>query len=781
MRRALLSITIVLMLPAAARAQSVALPEIEVISTTPLPGAEVAREKIPAMTHVLTSEDIRPNEIPDLLSGLDSRIGGVSLNNAQGNPFQPNLSYRGFEASPLAGNPQGLAVYVNGARFNQPFGDTVNWDLISSIAINRTVLEGSNPAFGLNALGGSLSVELKNGFTWQGAELEVLGGSFGRVMGSAQFGKQIDNVALYVALSALREDGWRDFSPSKLRQFYGDIGWRGSAGEVHLNLLAADNNLVGNGTTPVELLAVDRSAVFTHPDQTINRYGRLAATGNFEVNDQTSVQANAYYSRLRQRTKNGDASDAEPCEDNTAFLCLDDDGPPLLNRNGTQIPNFVTNSPYRQFPAFAERFEEGGPYAFLNRTSTNTDGYGATVQMTNRTEILERPNRFVIGGSFDGGETRFNATSEVGALTLDRGFAEPGIVVSQPDGSITPVDVKATNAYYGLYFSDVLDVTDRLSATVSSRLNVARITLRDQIGTDINGDHRYIRVNPAGGLAYKITPDVSIYGGYAEANRTPTPAELSCADPASPCSLTNFFVGDPPLKQVIGRTVEAGLRGRFRPFEATAVNWYLGAFRTETENDILFTSSEIIGRAFFQNIGATRRQGIEAGISVRAPRWSAFVEYAFLDATFRSAFTLNSPENPFADDNGRIFVRPGDHLPGIPQHALKVGLNYMITDAWKVGVTARAFSGKYLVGDESNLNPKTEPFAVVNLSTSYQVTQNLQVFGVVENLFNTKYETFGTFSPTSEVPILALPDASITRSLSPGAPLGVYGGIRVKL
>jgi iron complex outermembrane receptor protein len=253
-------------LPATALAQApVALPEIEVVGTTPVPGAEVPREKIPAMTHVLTPEDVRINEVPDVVTALEGRIGGVTLNNAQGNPFQPNLTYRGFEASPLAGNPQGLAVYVNGARFNQPFGDTVNWDLIPSIAVHRMVLEGSNPAFGLNALGGSLSVELKNGFTYQGTELEVLGGSFGRIMGSAQFGKQVDNVGVYVAATGLREDGWRDFSPSKLRQFFGDIGWRGSSGEVHVNLLAADNDLVGNGTVPVELLAVNRSAVSPIP------------------------------------------------------------------------------------------------------------------------------------------------------------------------------------------------------------------------------------------------------------------------------------------------------------------------------------------------------------------------------------------------------------------------------------------------------------------------------------------------------------------------------------
>jgi outer membrane receptor protein involved in Fe transport len=771
-----------LVLPGTAWAQAtVALPEIEVVTTTPVPGAEVPREKVPAVTHVLAADDVRINGVPDVLGSLEQRIGGVTLNNAQGNPFQPNLSYRGFDASPLVGNAQGLAVYVNGARFNQPFGDTVNWDLIPSVAIHRMVLEGSNPAFGLNALGGSLSVELKNGFNYQGAEMEVYGGSFGRVAGSFQFGKQIDNTAVYLALSGLNETGWRDFSPSTLRQLYSDVGWRGSHGEVHLNVLAANNALVGNGTTPVELLDFKRAAIFTHPDETLNKYVRVAASGNFDVNDDLSVQANAYYSRLKQRTKNGDASDAEPCEADTAFLCLDDDGPPLLARNGMQIPNFVTNSPYLQFPAFADRFDEGGPYAQLNRTATDTDGFGGTVQATYKRALFGMPNRFVIGGSFDGGDTRFSATSEVGALTLDRGFQEPGIVISQPDGSITPVDVRARNSYYGLYFSNLLDVTDRLAVTVSGRLNTATVHLHDQIGTEINGQHTFTRFNPAAGAAYKITPDLSVYAGYSEANRVPTPAELSCADPAAPCSLTNFFVGDPPLEQVVARTVEAGLRGRFTPFEGVAARWNVGVFRTDTEDDIMFTSSPIIGRAFFQNIGETRRQGVEAGLSLRAPSWSAFVEYAFLDATFRSFLTLNSPENPFADEDGRIFVAPGDKLPGIAEHSLKFGVNYSVTDTWKVGVVGRAVSGKFLFGDESNLNARTEPYVVVNLNTTYNITPNVQVFGIVENLFNAEYETFGTFSPTAEVPIIEVPGATNTRSLSPGAPLAVYAGIRAKL
>ena len=189
--------------PTHTRAQeSIQLPPITVIGTTPLPGAEIPREKVPAANYVLSGEELRPNEVANVTDALETRIGGVNLNQAQGNPFQPNLTYRGFEASPLAGNPQGLAVYVNGSRFNQPFGDTVNWDLIPSIAIHRMVLEGSNPAFGLNALGGSISVEMKNGFNYQGAEMELMGGSFGRINGSLQYGRRIDNVGVYAAVSS---------------------------------------------------------------------------------------------------------------------------------------------------------------------------------------------------------------------------------------------------------------------------------------------------------------------------------------------------------------------------------------------------------------------------------------------------------------------------------------------------------------------------------------------------------------------------------------------------
>ena len=694
-------------------APTINLPEIEVIATTPV-GTGVDPNKVPVASSVVTSSDVARTGEPSVLRALEERVGGIIIDNAQNNPFQPNVIYRGFEASPLGGNPQGLAVYLNGTRFNQAFGDTVNWDLIPDVAVDSITVEGSNPAFGLNALGGSIAVQLKNGFTYHGTEVRGAAGSFGRISSSLQHGQEIGNVGIYVAVSGLNDDGWRVHSPSRLRQIYADLGLKADKGEFHLSVVGADNHLTGNGTVPVELWHAAQGQVFTYPDVTDNQYGRVIGSGTYEFTPAFSLQGNIYYGQLRQRTMNGDAAEVEACEDDDALLCGEDGGP-LTTPGGGFIPNFLTTSVFSGLPQFAGRFDEGGPYAALNRSSTNSENYGGTLQGTYKSDLVGMPNRLVLGASFDGGVTDFRASSEVGALTLDRGFAGPSFIFSTDDNSVSPVSVRARNAYTGLYISDMLDITDRLTLSIGGRFNYADIELRDQFGTALNGDHTFSRFNPGGGLTYKITPDISVYGGYAEANRAPTPAELSCADPEAPCSLTNFFVGDPPLEQVVSRTYEAGFRGRVPNGLGLAVDWKIGAFRATNSDDILFVSSPTPGRAFFQNVGETRRQGVEAGLSVKAAVWNAFVEYAYTDATFQSPLTLNSPENPFAtpdpadDENGLIFVTPGDKLPGIPAHSLKVGFNWNVTPEWQVGLTARMASGKYLVGDEFEPQPESCP------------------------------------------------------------------------
>jgi len=740
------------------------LPTVDVVGATPLLGSGVDRNKVPAETHILTDQDISRNGYPRALRALNEDVPGVTLDAAAGNPFQPNLLYHGFLASPLQGNPQGLAVYLNGARFNQPFGDTVNWDLIPDLAIERMELVGSNPVFGLNALGGALSVRMKDGFIYHGAEIDLLGGSFAHYQGNLQYGVQRDNVAAYVAVTGLHEGGWRDLQSSSLGNFYGDLGWRGNGGEAHINVTAAQTRLNGPGTSPVELLGVDPSAQFTAPNLITNKYTQVNLTESYDINDTTSLQGLAYYTYFLQKVYNGNVPNLSPCNDGSGLLC---ESPGVVGTgiNGEPIPDFLN----------------GGPYSDLDQQSTNTNGYGVSLQATNRNELFGRPNQLIAGFSFDGAQTLFGASTQIGGLSLsDRVFAGPGITIDQTDGSIAPVRVAISDAYYGAFFTDTLDFTPQLSANVAGRYNLAHIDLSDQLGSALTGGHAYSRFNPSGGVTYKLLPGLTVYASYADANRAPTPAELTCSNAASPCSLANFFTGDPNLQQVVSHTIEAGVRSQFRPLEGTTVTSNIAYYRSTLNNDILFVNSPMQGRAFFQNVGTTLRHGVDLSLQAKTDRLLAWFAYSYIDATFQTGFTASSENNPGTDAIGNIQVQPGNHLPGIPSNLWKLGVDYKMTDAWTVGGTGVAASGQFLFGDEANLTPKTPAYFVLNLHTSYQLTPHLQLFGLIENAFNTTYYTFGTFSPTSSVPIVQAPGATNTRSYSPAAPIAGTVGIRLK-
>ena len=737
------------------------LPPVDVIGASPLIGSGIDRNLVPAETHVLNSQDLQRQGTSDLLGSLNQQVGGISLDSASGNPFQPTLFYHGFAASGLQGTPQGLAVYVNGMRFNQPFGDTVDWDLIPDIAIDRINLVGSNPVFGLNALGGAVNVQLKDGFSYHGFEGDISGGSFGQVEGEFQYGKQSGNVATYVAGTVLHQGGWRDLQSTEIQNIYGDVGWRGDRGELHLNVTGAHSILNGPGTSPVELLAVDPSAQFTAPNQIANQYAAVSLSGSMDVTDTTSIQGLAYYRYFLQHVTNGNAPNDTPCNDGTGLLC--NDGVPSTTLGGGFITDFLN----------------GGPYSELDNQTTNTNAYGASLQVTNTDELFGFPNHFVAGMSFDGAQTLFSATSFIGGLTsLDRVFIGPGIVIDEP-GTNSPVRVAISNGNYGIYFADTFNLTQRLALTVSGRFNMALVDLNDENGGDLTGNHSFNHFNPAGGLTYQVTPWLTAYAGYAVANRAPTPAELSCAGPANSCSLANFFVGDPDLQQVISYTMEAGVRGSFTPFDGANLSYNVALFRSNLNNDIAFINSVTTGRAFFANVGQTRRQGVDAGLQFKNDRWIAYVEYSYTDATFQSTFVESGGSNPAADANGNITVQPGNRLPGIPTNQAKLGAYYKITDKWTVGGTVIVASGAFLFGDEANLTPKLTPYFTLNLNTSYQLTKNVQLFALVQNVTNEKYATFGTFSPTSSVFLAQAPGATNPRSLSPAAPVGGFAGVRV--
>ncbi|MBV9655216.1 MAG: TonB-dependent receptor, partial [Acetobacteraceae bacterium] len=600
-----------------------------------------------------------------------------------------------------------------------------------------------------------------NGFNFHGGEATLFGGSFDRVQGDFQYGLQRGDVASYVAGSVTHDGGWRDQQTSDLYNFFGDVGWRGDSAELHLNVVAASTTLNGPGTSPVQLIAVDPALQFTAPNTIYNKYLLFNLNGSADISDSTSVQGVAYYDYFRQHVVNGNVTSFSVCSGG-GFLC-DDAGNFATDRGGAPIPDFLN----------------GGPYSQLDEQTTNTNGFGASAQITNKSPVFGLANQIVVGASYDGARTSFGALSSIGGLTpLSRDFVGPGIPIDQPDGSIAPVQVGISNNTYGVFATDTLDLTDRLSLTAGGRFNAVQINLNDQIGTALNGQHVYNRFNPTAGLTYRALPWLTIYGSYAESNRAPTAAELSCADAASPCSLANFFVGDPNLKQVVGHTFEAGLRGRTRAFADTTLTWNAGYFHTDLDNDILFVNSPIVGRAFFQNVGSTLRQGVDASLSLKTDRWLAYAAYSFIDATFQTGFTAASPDNPGADANGNIAVQPGNRLPGIPRHLFKLGGSFKATERWTVGAAAVAASGQVLFGDEANLTARTPGYFVLNLNTSYQITDTIQLFGLVQNVTNARYYTYGTFSPVTSIPLAQAPGVTNTRSYSPAPPIGGFAGVR---
>ena len=293
------------------------------------------------------------------------------------------------------------------------------------------------------------------------------------------------------------------------------------------------------------------------------------------------------------------------------------------------------------------------------------------------------------------------------------------------------------------------------------------------------------RINPAAGFTYAFMPELTVYGNYSEATRVPTPLELSCADPDAPCKLPNAFVSDPPLNQVVSTTWEAGFRGRFDDLLDGDVNWNIGLFHTINDDDIIFqsTSSGATNAGFFDNIGKTRRRGIEVGLSTNFfERWRMSTHYSYIDAQFRTAFKSNSPSNPKRDANDDIQVKRGDKIPGIPNHLFKFATDFDAFPEWTVGMDMIYNGSQYLRGDEANLNDKLGCYMVFNLSTEYRFNEHLTIFGKLDNLFDRRYKNFATYGETGDVLTgIGIAENEQARFVGIGAPRAGWVGIRLTL
>ncbi len=752
------------------------------VTATAIPGTTIDIDKIPGNVQILSAGDLTREGSASLTNALNSNLSSVSINDDLDDPFQPDILYRGFEASPVLGTPQGLAVYQNGVRINEAFGDTVNWDLFPDIAINRVELVSSSPVYGLNALGGAISVTMKNGFTYQGADLELSGGSYGERAVTGQYGVNSGAFGFYIAGRALDWDGWRQFSNDRMRNAYAVLSMHTDRASVDLSFVRADNMMNGQGPSPLQELEVNRSLVFTGPQTNINTLDFVTLNGTLKVTDTWSLQSVLYYRNYAQSVSNGNTTDYQACSDTPGILCQPDGTTPLMNSSGQTLPDIsnggttvIGENDYEMIHAW---------------------GRGATLQVTDDESIFGHENQFTLGAAVDYASTSFYTGTQIGVINSQLLVLPSNLIVDTPEnspgaignGDPTPVSVDSVNKNLGAYLTDTFNVTPDLAVTASGRYNIAHINLADQLGTNLDGYNRFVHFNPAVGATYKLLPTVTVYGGLSENTRTPTASEIECSNPLTPCLLPTNLAGDPPnLRQVLARTAELGLRGKMLRVAGvgTEMSWNLSVFRTLLKDDIYGIATSV-SQGFFQNIGDTRRQGVEAGLNYRAENWSAFANYSFVQATFRSPLVVPSPSNPNQDALGDIQVEPGDRLPGIPEHRLKIGADYKILPEWTVGATVNAVSSFYYVGDESNQLAPIAGYAVVNLHSTYRPMPHLEVFASINNLFNRKYGTWGILSDPTGIGGPGIPADGVTngpgvdnRFLSPAAPLEAFGGVRL--
>ena len=800
--------------------------QVDVVGVGPAPGRTVDRDRVPATVAVVTAAELEDRGAASLAGALNEQLGSVVLEDATTNLFQPTLRFRGFTASPLLGLPQGVAVYQNGARINEPFGDVVQFDLIPQFAVSQAQISaGAEPTYGLNALGGAMVLNLKNGFDHTGFRGEFSGGSFDRYSATAEWGANHGPWAVYLGATRFDEEGWRTAQPSEVTQAVADVAYRDETIDAGVTFTYADSSLNGNAPAPIELLDVNRSAVFTYPDITDNRLGFVQGRFDIAVSPTWSVQVTGYYRDLDRKTLNGDEAEFEACDDDflppgapLGTLCFggddDDDDDDAGGHDGDDDGHddddrdaFALNArddddrdedhdgddddeaPQPLVDVSTGRFiteDDAEGDAAYNRTTTRSKGYGATLQATAATAYDSgRENVLTLGVSADLADVGFASTSEVGTLTPNRSVTGSGLlagIYGEAPDDIFNTGLDTANSAIGLYFTDTFSVTQQTHLTVSGRFNHARIDIADRLGTSLDGEHSFSRFNVGAGAVHQFSDAVSVFGRYAESNRAPTAAELSCADPAEPCRVPNAFISDPPLEQAVARSVEGGLRGRVIDASRWRINWSMAVYRTAIADDILFVASpELIGTGYFQNAGDTRRVGLDAEINGQVDRLGWYASYGLLEATFQSPLALPSDDevNDAATDGGFVAVEPGDRMPGLPRHSVKAGIRYAVTDAWDVMLETVTASSRIFVGDEGNDQAELAGYGVANLRSVYRAGEHLELFVRVDNLFDNHYATFGALAEL-EVFLSEVPDASDPRFVSPGNPRSAFGGVRVR-
>src|SRR6056300_1276594 len=698
----------------AANAEDLQTGKINVFSPGPLPSIGINQNIIPGFVEVIKSQDISEQPGVSLSDYLVNNTQGFSITEVGGNPWQPDLQFRGYSAGSIAGNPIGLSVYVDGVRENQPFSDVMLWDTVPMWAMSGTqVVAGSNAIYGLNTLGGALAFQTKNGKLFNKGTISATAGSWDRSSGLIEYGGVLEdsNIDYYFGYNHTSENGWRDYSPSHLNQAFAKLGKDFENGRVELSYTGAHNNLIGNGLVPGFLMGADNSGINTVPDLTENRYHKLNLGITQFIDETTMFSANAYYVSSNRYTLNGDAE----------INWLDEDAGTIDEIEGE-----------------------------LNHTKTKQDKYGVSGQFTFSDDLFGKKNHLVVGSILETSLISFNqGTYEELDILENR-----KITLNNTDNHATTTDLSGRTKTFGIYAVDTLSLNDQLHVTGGLRYNYTQVDNSDRLNGDsaaetLTAKQGWGRINPTIGVTYKPSDNYSTYVNYSESNRAPTSIELGCSNPAYPCTLPTQMADDPPLRDVVAKTYEVGARGSL----SNELTWNISMYHSYNHDDLQFVSTSATnGMGYFDNVGRTRRDGIDVGLAgkglfsltdVSGLSWNA--SYGFVHATFDSDLEMAQEVNTSAvGDN--INIKKGDLLTNIPMHRLKLRLNYEVNDKFRVGTNLVGFSKSYMLGNENQKHDgdgDTPGYLILNMDANYKIAPKWNLAFKAINVLDNDYYTGG--------------------------------------
>lgn len=769
-------------------ADEIKLKKVEVYSNTPLKGIGLPLHKVPANIQMASPEQINNQTGVSIADYMNNNMQGVTVTELGGNPWQPEINFRGYSSSPLLGNPQGLSTYIDGVRVNEPFGDITSWDKIPSFAIgDMQVVPGSNPLYGLNTLGGAIAIQTKSGRDHQGAALEYEAGSWGRQRALAEFGgvSKDGSVDYIIGYQHTTEDGWRKFSPSHVNQLFAKTGWQNETTKIDLSYIGSNNSLIGNGLTPEFLLSGDRDQIHTRPDKTGNYSHMLTLNGSHWFSDNTMFSGNIYYKKSNRRTLNGDGYENE-AENGEAF------------------------EGYEQFGVCTSA-ECEAIGSVLNRTNTKQDTYGLTGQMTFNQDLFGKENQFIVGMGYDYSLIRFKQSEQANIGDIEGTF--PGLTASDTvfDSTRAPVltgsgalPQRQTTGLTGkqytarMFATDTLSLNDKWHLNAGASWNFTRIdnvdTLRGDAGPNtLTARDSYTRLNPTVGLTHTPNQNLTFYTSYSESSRAPTAIELGCSNPAAPCLLPAALADDPPLNQVVAKTYEFGGRGKL----TENINWNAGIYHATNHDDIQFTAANAQnGAGYFQNVGRTKRKGLDLGLNgvVDKFKWSA--SYSYVNATYDTDVEFANASNSSGVDNDGVFTaKRGDRLPVIPEHQIKLRGQYAVTPDWSIGANIVGYSSQYVLGNENNNHRANSPacnggedcatgkgklsgYVVVNLDTQYNIGNGWKAFAKATNIFDRDYNLSGRLAESLFTANGQFGEESKVLAVLPGAPRAAWLGMR---